>query len=159
MVFFFDDIQSKLVQAGVIGFKMNDAAGFQKFPVPVQEKGRGEPFAFAVALRLRIWKSDPDFINFSGAEKIFDIINPAPDKSYVFQFHFLDHFASFPEPGAFDIHPYEIPLRIHNCQVYRIFAFSAAQFKSDRMVIMEIVTVPIIFQNKFRTEIRVRILE
>ena len=61
-------------------------------------------------------------------------------------------FCAFPHPCTLDINADEVLLRIHLSQAYGIFSLAAAQFKNDRIIVSEPVTVPFSFELEITPE-------
>ena len=66
----------------------------------------------ALVFHLRIWESDPDFIDLIGTKNLLDPINSGPKKGNIVQPFFRRCFSASPKSSTFYVDAYVVFIRI-----------------------------------------------
>src|SRR5690606_10202529 len=131
-----------------IGFKVYDAVFFKYLFVQLQKFGIGHPMFGALIFDLRIRESDPDFIDLILSKDMFNELNLGTNKSDVMHSIFDSCFSSAPETSPFDVDTDKIFVRIFFGKANGIFAFTAAKFQNQRVIVLEEISVPFAPERK-----------
>jgi hypothetical protein len=135
-----DYLQGVVIEILVICFQVKNATGGEEHFVAVEEDRSSEAFSFFAG--LGVGEGDPYFRDLSGAEEFGYMVYLGSYKGNVLHLFFLYCSGATPKSGAFEVNSDEILSGIFFCQSDRVFAFTATQFKNNRIFIKEKILMP-----------------
>ena len=123
-----------------VGLQVDDATVGEEASIAFEEEGAGE--AFVYVLHLRVAESEPYLLHFAWSEEAVDNFDVGTQKRYITQVFLYGLFGSGVHACAFYVNPYEVDVGEELGQSHRIFAFAAAEFEYDGVVVVEIAASP-----------------
>lgn len=95
---------------------------------------------------MRVGEGDPDFGHLVLGEEMLNLVDAGAKESHVAQAFLVALFQSAPNACALDVNTYVINIAVRTGQANRVFAFAAAEFQNDGIVVVEKVLVPLALQ-------------